>query len=61
MDNHVVVLNNIAVIYEHHFLSIKKAIDAVNSGTAKLELENNGMSVNMFIREKEDVDTKSSC
>lgn len=58
MDDNVkienVVLDNIVVIYEHKFVSIKQAIDAVNNGDAEIELENNGMEINMFIREKND-------
>lgn len=60
MDNNVsernVVLDNVVVIYEHTMKSIRRAVDKVNNGEATIELENNGMAINMFIREKKNVD-----
>jgi len=56
MDNNVsidyVVLDNVEVIYDHSLVSLKRAVEKINDGEAKVELENNGTHINMFIREK---------
>lgn len=51
MDDNVVVLESIAVIYDLKLVSLKQAVAAVNDGNAKIELENLGTTINMFIRE----------
>lgn len=60
MDNYVVVLNNVSVIFEHHFVSLKLAVDKVNDGDAWVELENNGTGMNMFIRENKENDRQQN-
>ena len=56
MDDYVVdytVLDDSNTIYSRKFKSIEEAVDAVNSGRAFVELEKNGMQVNLIIRENE--------
>jgi len=53
MDNNVIVLDNVSIIYEHKLISFARAVRAVNSGEAVLELKSNGVEINMFIKEND--------
>ena len=60
MDNNVkidyIVLDNVKLIYDHTLISLRRAVKKVNNGEATIELENNGTEINMFIKDKQDVD-----